>query len=204
MAQKSAALVHTGEVVTGLAVMAASIQKSQNEMEKRWLTGNTTTSSSAIVHALPKNIMDVNTYPDTCLWARKPQICPDPNVKTIQDCYNDWHRGSKGGPPIRLLEEKYKFHWRKKNTKIARAVKMYKNVAAACANTSVAAVQQDLYSFFGAISAEEKIAHDNITRIREFNEKVLVPAQPDYAAKRAAASIVRQKGLKKPQQKEPN
>ena len=79
-------------------------------------------------------------------------------------------------------------------SKIAKVVSIYKNIADACDKTSVKEVQQELDAYFDGIPVERL---RNMTRIRDFNEKDLVPAQPGYAAKRAAASLVRRKGLQK-------
>ena len=198
--KKARHLIHSGEVMSGFSILATTIQKSQNEMEKRSYTGRTMTGSSSssssqvVMHPKPEDVMDINTYPNTCQWAREPQIFPNPNVRTIKDCYDDWHHGCGGGPPIKLLEQKYKFNWRKQMSKIAKVVSIYKNIADACDKTSVKEVQQELDAYFDGIPVERL---RNMTRIRDFNEKVLVPAQPGYAAKRAAASLVRRKGLQK-------
>ena len=147
--KKARHLIHSGEVMSGFSILATTIQKSQNEMEKRLYTGRTMTDSSSssssssqvVMHPKPEDVMDINTYPNTCQWAREPQIFPNPNVRTIKDCYDDWHHGCGSGPPIKLLEQKYEFNWRKQMSKIAKVVSIYKNIADACDKTSVKEVQ---------------------------------------------------------------
>ena len=209
--KQAAKLLRAEKVIEGLTIMATAIQKSQAESEKRrWsfelaaqasgssgggINSSSSSDSGVAAATRPADMMDADSYPDSCLWAREPQIFPNPNVKTIQDCHDDWNSGCDGGPPLQLLEEKYKFNWRKKNTKIAKVISMYRNIATACENTSVDAVQQELYTHFKATSASEKLKCQNATRLREFHDKVLVPRQPGYASKSAAASLVRKKGL---------
>mmetsp|Transcript_140953 Transcript_140953/g.342430 ORF Transcript_140953/g.342430 Transcript_140953/m.342430 type:complete len:135 (-) Transcript_140953:200-604(-) len=71
-------------------------------------------------------MMSIDLYPDTRYWATNHQICPNPNVRTIKDCHDDWHCGHNGGPPLKLLEQKYQHRWRKKQAKIAKRSKYTK------------------------------------------------------------------------------